>query len=144
MPIYESTIAIGAPASLVWQILSAIDRYGEWNPQIPKASGKAEEGTTIQMTLALPGRPSMNVSANVEEATPDRLLTWRGNVGAPWLFSGFRKFEIVPSEDGKVLVTHIEDIGGLLSPVFGLLMGGPVRKSQKAVNEALRERAESG
>jgi hypothetical protein len=83
----------------------------------------------------------MNLSAVIEDARQNELLTWRGLT--PWLFEGHRKFAIEPITSGRVRVTHVEDIHGLLAPVFSLMMGGPVEKSHRAFNEALRVRAES-
>lgn len=143
MPIYQTSFEINASATRVWQVLTSLDRYHEWNPQIPKASGKMEEGATVHLRLTMPSRPSMEVSATIEQAQPERWLTWRGHVGAPWFFSGYRKFEIRAIDDGQVRVTHVEDIGGLFAPVFSLVMGTPAQQSHDALNEALRARAES-
>ena len=55
MATYKTSLDINAPAGRVWQILTSFDRYREWNPQIPRAAGKAEEGTQITLRLALPG-----------------------------------------------------------------------------------------
>lgn len=54
MPVYRTTFEVNAPASRVWQVLTALDCYDEWNPQIPKATGTLEEGATIHLRLALP------------------------------------------------------------------------------------------
>lgn len=143
MPVYQTTFEINAGANRVWKVLTTLDRYAEWNPQIPRASGTLEEGATISLRLALPGRPAMNLSAVIEDARQNELLTWRGHIVAQWFFEGHRKFAIEPITSGRVRVTHVEDIHGLLAPVFSLMMGGPVEKSHRAFNEALRVRAES-
>jgi len=80
MPKYESSFEIKAPAKRVWQILTTLDRYPEWNPQIPKAAGVIQEGATIHLRLVLSGKPPLNVSATIERAQPDALLTWRGHM----------------------------------------------------------------
>jgi hypothetical protein len=84
----------------------------------------------------------MDVSATIEEAQPDALLTWRGHVLAPWFFEGYRRFAIEPDTPGSVRVTHVEDVHGLLAPLFGLAMGTPVQASHDALNAALKARAE--
>jgi hypothetical protein len=83
------------------------------------------------------------VSARVEQIDPGERLTWRGHVLAPWFFEGYRRFEIQPLEERRVMFTHVEDIHGLLGPVFSLLMGRPQHESHQALNEALRKRAEA-
>ena len=80
MPVYQTTFEINAPASWVWQVLTGLERYAGWNPQIPTASGRLEVGGRIRLRLALPERPTLDLSATIEEVLPERLLTWRGHV----------------------------------------------------------------
>ena len=143
MPIYQTTFDVNASPEAVWQALTTLDRYGEWNPQIPAASGAIEEQGQINLCLALPGRPAMNLVATIEKVQHSELLTWRGHVVAPWLFEGHRKFAIQRAGEHRVSVTHVEDIHGLLAPLFAVFMGGPVERSHHALNRALRTRAES-
>ena len=142
MPVYQTTFEINAGPDRVWKVLTTFDRYAEWNPQIPRASASLQEGASVTLRLALPGRPSMNLSATIEDVRPNELLTWRGHLVAPWFFEGYRRFAIERIAGDRVRVTHVEDVHGLFAPVFALVMGGPVERSQRALNEALRVRAE--
>ena len=110
MPIYQTTFAISATADRVWSVLTDLDRYHEWNPQIPQISGTLKKGSRISLRLALPGRSLMDLSATIEEAQPGSLLTWRGHVVAPWFFEGHRTFEISPVSERHVRVTHVEAV----------------------------------
>jgi hypothetical protein len=143
MPVYRTTFAIDAPAARVWEALTALDRYPEWNPQIPWIRGSLRPGERIDLQLALPGRPPMNLTATIEEARPGVLLTWRGHVLAGWLFEGYRRFEIEPVTPGRARVTHVEDVRGALAPLFGIALGGLVQASHDALNAALKARAEA-
>ena len=44
------------------------------------------------------------------------------------MFAGARELRIEPQLDGTVLVTHVEDVTGLLFPVFRAGMGSAVQK----------------
>lgn len=143
MPAFETTFVINASAERVWEVLTDLARYPEWNPQITSATGTLAPGKTIDIRLALPGRPAMNLKATIEQADAHKALTWRGHLLAPWFFQGYRRFDIAPRPDGGVTVTHLEKITGAFSPVFGVVMGGPVKTSQTALNEALKARAEA-
>jgi len=143
MSVYQTTFEVNAPARRVWQVLTGLERYAEWNPQIPSASGRLDVGGRIRLRLALPARPTLALSATIEEVLPERLLTWRGHVVRPWFFEGYRKFALQPIDGGRTSVTHVEDIHGLLAPLFSVLMGAAVAKSQQMLNAALRARAES-
>jgi hypothetical protein len=133
MPIYQTTFEINATADRVWEILTELDRYPEWNPQIPLGSGVIEVGAKIDLRLKFPGRPAMNVSAIVEQADRDRLFTWRGHLLAPWFFTGYRKFEIQPVDGDHVRLTHVEDIRGSFAPVFALLPATNTRSTCSSV-----------
>jgi hypothetical protein len=85
----------------------------------------------------------MDLTATIEEARPDALLTWRGHVVARWFFEGYRRFEIEAVAPGRVRVTHVEDVHGLLAPLFGLALGPRVQSSHDALNAALKARAEA-
>ena len=143
MPVYDTSFEIDASPEQVWETLTSFDRYPEWNPQIPVIHGRLEVGETIRLRLTLPGRPALVVSAKVEQLDPNVLLTWRGHVLAPWFFEGYRRFEIRPLGESGVMFTHVEDIHGILGPVFSLLMGSPQQRSHEALNQALRARAEA-
>jgi ubiquinone/menaquinone biosynthesis C-methylase UbiE len=143
MPRYETTFEIDAPASRVWQVLTDLGRYPEWNPQITRITGTIAEGSELALRLTFPGRAVMEVTAVIEQAQPGALLTWRGHLATRWLFEGYREFAIEALGPGRSRVTHLEDIHGLLAPVFALFMGGPVERSHRLLNEALRARAEA-
>ena len=142
MPLYRSEFPVQASPEAVWQVLMDFDSYPEWNPQIVAISGDRELGAVIDLRLSMPGRPAMDLKAKLTAFEPARLLTWRGHVLAPWLFSGERVFAIEPQASGDVMLTHSEDIRGLLSPVFALAMGKPARASHHALNAALKQRCE--
>jgi hypothetical protein len=63
-------------------------------------------------------KPSAKVRAKLTEVVHGRRLVWDGNIGADRLFAGHREFLIEPQPDGTVLFTHVEDVSGLLFPLF--------------------------
>ncbi len=142
MPLYRSEFPVQASPEVVWRVLMDFDSYPEWNPQIVRIAGRQERGAVIELRLSMPGRPSMNLKARLTGLEPPRLLTWQGHVLAPWLFSGYRVFAIDPQGSGGVMLTHSEDIRGLLSPLFALAMGTAAKASHNALNSALKQRCE--
>lgn len=143
MALHRSDFEIDASDAAVWAVLADLGSYPEWNPALPAISGELREGGVLSMTLALPGRPPLNVKANVLEVTPNRRLTWRGHLGTDQLFTGYREFAIEPLGTDRVRFTHIEDLRGWIAPLFELVMGGPVRGHHQGLNDALKRRAET-
>ncbi len=142
MSVYRTTTPIEATPEAVWAILIDFGRWHEWNPSGPSITGDARVGSTVRLTLAMPGRPSAKVKAKLSELVPERRLCWHGNVGGDWLFAGTREFQIDPAPGGAVLFTHVEDVAGLLFPVFRAVMGPAIQQHHECLNEALRRRAE--
>ena len=142
MAVYRTEFEINAGDARVWSILTDFDSYGDWNPSLPSISGELSPGSTVSLTLGMPGRPSPKVKAQLIDIEPNRRLTWHGNAGADWIFAGDRTFEIERLGDGKVSFTHIEDVRGALFPLFRAVMGSAIQQSHDAFNQALKDRAE--
>jgi hypothetical protein len=140
--VYRTTFPISASADTVWDVLTDFEHYPEWNPSLPSISGELRPGSTVSLTLGMPGRPSPKVKARLGDVEPGRRLTWHGNVGADWLFAGTREFLIDAQPDGTVRLTHVEDVRGVLFPLFRAVMGGAIQRHHDALNVALTERAE--
>ena len=143
MAVYRTTFRVDASPQKVWEILTDFDRWAAWNPSVPSIAGEPHIGSTVKMTLAMPGRPSATVKATLTEIMPERRLVWDGTVGPRWLFAGHREFLIEPAADGTASVTHVEEVSGLLLPLFRLVMGSAIQRHHDGLNDALKERAEA-
>jgi hypothetical protein len=137
----RTTFPVAASAATVWGILVDFERWPEWNPSVPSITGDASVGSTVALTLAMPGRPSAKVKARITDVDHERRLRWHGNVGGDAVFAGTREFFIEPRPDGTVLVTHVETVTGALYPVFRLVMGQAIQAHHDDLNTALQERA---
>ena len=143
MATYRTEFEVDASAEQVWTVLVDFESYADWNPSLPSISGDLREGSTVSLTLVLPGRLNLNVKAVLEEVTPNRRLTWRGHLGTDRLFTGYREFAIHPRSENRVRVTHVEDLGGWIVPVFEALMGRSVQRHHDTFDESLKSRAEA-
>lgn len=142
MAVYRTTFQINAPSDVVWNVLANFERYPEWNPSLPSITGDLRVGSTLSMTLAMPGRPSPKVKAQLLEVLPQHRLTWHGNAGADGLFQGDREFLIDEADSGAVSFTHVENVRGALFPLFRVIMGSAIQRHHDALNTALKQRAE--
>ena len=143
MATHRTEFEVDASDEQVWTVLVDFERYADWNPSVPSISGELREGSTVSLTLVMPGRPNLNVKAALQEVTPNRRLTWRGHLGADRLFTGYREFALEPLAENRVRVTHIEDLQGWIAPVFEALMGRSVQRHHDTFNESLKSRAEA-
>jgi hypothetical protein len=85
-------VEIDAPASVVWDVLVDLPRYGEWNPFCVKCESSLEMGAPIVMTIAMPWDPS-EISVMTEYVCafePETLLSWKMDWSEPWPYAGRR------------------------------------------------------
>ena len=64
----QAAIDVRASASRVWDILSQLDRYHEWNPFVIEASGELRRGEHLDLLLAPPDLPDYKLRSKVLEA----------------------------------------------------------------------------
>lgn len=143
MPVLDTTFEIDAPAAAVWEALTDFPRYGEWNVALPALTGDPQVGSTLNIALALgAGAKPMAVRADVLKLDPERCFTWRGNLGADFLFTGFREFTLEPTDSGGTRVRHVESVTGLIAPVFYAVKKKGVDWHHHELNASLTRRAE--
>jgi hypothetical protein len=135
---------IDASAETVWGVLTDLERFGEWNPFIRRATGAPRVGAEVRVRV----QPSIKAArlgfrATVLVCAPCRELRWRGHVIAPWLADGEHTFTIEPAPDGGVRFVQREVFRGLLPRLAGRLLAREARRGFQMMNGALRQRAES-
>ena len=64
MRIIAKGVEIPASPATVWQVLTEIDRYDEWNPFMTRLSGRLAVGERLTVTIR-PGRRSMTFRSTV-------------------------------------------------------------------------------
>jgi hypothetical protein len=141
MPILDTLVEIDAPAEAVWEVLTDFPRWSEWNPAIPSLAGELRVGSDLAIQLDLSGR-AMNVAATIQELVPGERFSWRGHLGAEFLFLGRREFSVESLEPDTSRLRHVEAISGLIAPVFQLAKGKAVTEHHHLINAALKQRAE--
>ncbi|NLR73314.1 SRPBCC domain-containing protein [Novosphingobium sp. ERN07] len=88
----SETVDIAAPARVVWQVLTDMPRYNEWNPFCVKADSTLEMGAAVHMKLmnyAVPG----SIVPNCEficAFDPDRMISWELPHSEAWPYPARR------------------------------------------------------
>ena len=140
MPTIETTEMIDASPERVWEVLTDLESYPQWNPFITEGSGEAREGAKLKLRMQPPGGNAMNFTPTVLKADPGRELRWLGRLFVAGVFDGEHWFTLEPEGEGTRLVQG-EKFSGIL-PRF---MGKTLTKTEQgfeALNSALKERAE--
>lgn len=138
----EHRIGVQAPASVVWDIVYDLDRWPEWNPLYPRASGAIRYGETIKLQLALPGQAERELVATVLDWSPNEAIHWRTSLLAG-LVRTVRYLEIETMSDTGCIFSNGEIFRGLLGPRVARSLRASLKQGFEALGEAVRDRAEA-
>jgi hypothetical protein len=137
----RTEIEIQATPEKVWQVLTGLDQYPEWNPFIHHAIGKARVGEKVDITFKS-GSKEMTLHCTIVKVEPNRELRWKYHVALPFLFSGEHGFIIEPVEGNMVRFINREIFNGLLVSSQAKDIDTNSRRGFEAMDKALKARAE--
>ena len=138
-------VDIDAAPERVWQVLTDLSAYAEWNPFITRAEGTFVEGQRLSVDV-----PPVNafvpshLRPTVLEVVPGRRLRlWSrlDRLGIPGVFDVDHTVTLA-DRDGGVRVWQQDHFGGLLAPVLIRSLNRRRSAAFEAMNAALKERAE--
>ena len=132
---------IAAPAAAVWEVLSDVEQFHEWNPFIRDVRGTTEVGGTLRVRVRPSRGPRLVFHATVLTREANRELRWRGHFLAPWFATGDHSFTIEPLGNGRVRFVQHETFSGLLPLLGKRLLAHEIQRGFDAMNRALETRA---
>lgn len=135
---FQTSIEIAAEPERVWQILTDLPKWTEWNKTVEKVVGIAQPGQKVTVYTKLsPGRA---FPVKVTEFTAPSRMVWTG--GMPLgLFTGQRTYRLDATPTGTRF-SMSETFSGLMAP----LITKSIPDLQPAFNEmaqCLKSKAES-
>jgi hypothetical protein len=137
----STEIEIQATPEKVWQVLTDLDKYPDWNPFIHYAVGKVKVGEKVDITFRS-GSKEMTLHCTVVKLEPNKELRWKYHVALPILFSGEHGFIIEKVEDNKVRFIDREKFNGLLVSSQARDIDTNSKRGFEAMDKALKIRAE--
>jgi hypothetical protein len=137
----RTEIEIQASPGKVWEILTNLVNYPDWNPFIHHAIGAAKLGEKVDITFKS-GSKDMTLHCTVVKSEPDRELCWKYHVMLPALWSGEHSFTIESIEANKVRFIDKEIFNGLLIPFQAKDIDTNSRRDFENMDKALKIRAE--
>jgi hypothetical protein len=137
----RTEIEIQATPEKVWQALTSLDKYPEWNPFIHHANGKAELGEKVDITFKS-GSKEMTLHCTVVKVEPNKELRWKYHVVLPILFNGEHSFIIEQVESNKVRFVDREIFNGILVSSQAKDIDTNSKQGFEAMDKALKARAE--
>jgi len=138
----EHRIGVRAPAGVVWDILSDLPAWSEWNPVYRKASGVIRYGERLALTETLPGGQPRDLTVPILDWAPNEALHLRvSRLGG--LLTSVRYLEIEALSETGCVFSNGDLFLGLVGPLVARRMRRTLRRSYALIGEAMRDRAEA-
>ncbi len=138
----RTEILINATPKIIWNILTAFDKYPDWNPFIRSIKGPASVGHKITALLQQPNSKPMTFKPTVLAFDAHKEFRWLGHLIIPGIFDGEHKFELIDHKDGTTTFVQSEKFGGILVPLFKKMLDNTTAQGFTLMNQKLKEMAE--
>ncbi len=133
---------IEAPISLVWEVVTDLPRYGEWNPFVVRAVSSLAVGDPIAMHVRVLPFFAQPQRETILDLAPQTRVCWGvpGHAGSPIRSRRCQEMHA----DGDARTRYVSDfaLAGWLAPVVMTILGGRLRAGFEAMTNAVKERAE--
>ena len=139
----HTQIDIDATPETVWNILTDLDNYTDWNPFIIEASGNVTVGEKLVNRIQPPGKKAMTIKPVVTAVEPAKTFEWLGHLGFPGIFDGRHRFDLEATPAGGTRVIHSEMFDGVLVRFLRKMLDTQTKAGFEAMNSALKTRAEA-
>jgi uncharacterized protein YndB with AHSA1/START domain len=139
----RAEIEIDAPPERIFDILTDLEAYPEWNPFTPRVESTLRPGDAVHLYVRLRGqRLSRRVEYVSRNERPTHLC-WGATIGASFLLRAERCQTLTRIDERRTRFVNEDVLRGWLAPLVMLTFGGPMQRGFEAVASALKERAES-
>ncbi len=139
--VIEHRIEIAGSAAAVWEVLSDVVRYPEWNPYVLALDGRLVAGNPLRITIVQANWPEpIVVEPTVVRAEASRILHWRGQVGEGGILDTDHVFEILPVDAARVEFHQYEEFRGSIAANMDAASRSFTLAAFEAMNRALDAR----
>lgn len=137
----QSRVGVQAPAFAVWDVLSDLEHWKDWNPLFTEAEGRLSIGSLLQLRRVRPDGVGEQEEVRVLDWVPNEQILWTRTVAPFARVIGFLEIEAL-SSTGCVL-----SVGELYTGLVGDHLGKQRRRAATPgwtrLAEALKEKAEA-
>jgi uncharacterized membrane protein len=137
--ITEDSVEIDAPAQLVWEVFSDVERWPEWTASVSSLVARDSTGLAVGKRFAIKQPGMSKLVWKVTEVDPGSTWTWVQR--SPGVRVSARHW-VIPQPGGRTLVRQQLDQGGVLGTLVGRLMVKKTKRFLELEAQGLKARSE--
>lgn len=135
-------IRIDAPIEAVWDVLTAVEDYGKWNPFTPEVRTDFAIGSPARLVVRM-GLGSVRITETVCAYERPRLIAWNRAFGTRRLLFAVREQHLEPLGESSCRYHNIDRLSGVLAPIVYLCFAGYMRRGFRDAGAGLKRYAEA-
>lgn len=139
--VIEKVVEIAAPADVVWEVITDVARYPEWNPFQVEMQTSFKPGDAIDMQVKLLAKPQAQREW-VTEFVPGKRFAYRMKPVPLNTLSSQRSHDVEALGPNRTRYRSYFHLKGWLHPVVVGLLGGKLQAGFAGMTAALHQRAE--
>jgi uncharacterized membrane protein len=137
--ITEDSIEIDAPAQLVWEVFSDVQRWPEWTASVTSLVGQDGANLAVGKRFAIKQPGMSKLLWKVTEIDPG--LSWTWVQRSPGVRVSARH-DVIAQSNGRTLVRQQLDQRGVLGALVGRLMVKKTKRFLELEAQGLKARSE--
>ena len=139
--VVDRSISIKAPPAVVWEVLTDLPRYGEWNPFCLECASTLRPGDEIHMKVNLMGKPQ-DVHEVMEELVPGKRFAYHMKPYPAGALASLRSHDLEAAGAGSTRYRSYFELRGWMKGLVVALFGTKLDQGFTAMTEAVGKRAE--
>lgn len=143
MKTIRTDITINAPIETVWECFMDFSQYSQWNPFIRSLNGEPIVGGRLEVVIQPEGQKAMAMKPVLLQNDQNKEFRWKGSLGIPGLFDGEHYFTVEKLGADTTRFIQGEKFSGILVRPIMAMVGNATLAGFKAMNQALKQRAEA-
>ena len=137
--ITDSSVEIDAPAALVWDVFTDVERWPEWTASVTRIVALDAPGLAVGKRFAIKQPRMPKLVWQVTEVLPGASWTWvQRSPGG----STLARHDVVAAADSRTLVRQRLDQRGPAGALVGRLMHGMTKRYLELEAQGLKKRSE--
>jgi uncharacterized membrane protein len=137
--IVEDSVEIDAPAQLVWDVFTDVERWPEWTASVTSLAAVDGPGLAVGKRFAIKQPRMSKLVWKVTEIDPGSSWTWvQRSPGA----TSSARHDVIAQPGGRTLVRQRIDQNGVLGGLIGRLMLSMTRRYLQLEAQGLKARSE--
>lgn len=138
----DHSLEVNAPPETVWEVITDLPRYGEWNPFVRACRSTLKPGDPLQMEVRL-GNTTRQEEEVIREYDEGRGFAYSMRPPPLGALASFRSHRIEPLGEGKSRYYSHFELKGWLSPVVKAFVGAKLQTGFTGMSQGIKQRAEA-